>query len=203
MKKLVLLVIILLNLLIRVDATDTNNNSVNLRGYDEIQLPEGTFIPVMITTNISTQTCPEGYKLMFIVTDDLFMYETNVVPKGTEIYGYIEKINEPIIGTNASIKIKVTKMIMPDKYEIPINGYLYSTNNNLIGGELTPPTQWEKVPHYQSKFQGISWNHRAATLQLRPGRARCMGEHTTIITGDRKLVVLTAPLSMTHIMYSN
>ena len=36
------------------------------------------------------------------------------------------------------MKVKITKIIMPDGFEIPIRGYLYTSNNNLIGGELTP-----------------------------------------------------------------
>ena len=151
-----------------------SNIQLNMRGYDEITLPQGTFIPVLNTQEISTETCPEGYKVKFIATNDLFMYETNIIPRDTEFFGYIEKINEPVIGTNASMKIKITKLVMKDGFEIPIKGYIYSSNGNLIGGELTPPSEWVKMPHYQSKYQGISWNHRAATLQVRPGGNRSM-----------------------------
>ena len=86
-----------------------SNIQLNMRGYDEITLPQGTFIPVLNTQEISTETCPEGYKVKFIATNDLFMYETNIIPRDTEFYGYIEKINEPVVGTNASMKIKITK----------------------------------------------------------------------------------------------
>lgn len=174
------------------------NIQLEMRNYDEIILPVGTFIPVINLQEISTETCPEGYKVKFIATNDLFMYETNIIPKNTEFYGYIEKINEPVVGTNASMKVKITKIIMPDGFEIPIRGYLYTSNNNLIGGELTPPSEWVKMPHYQSKFQGISWNHRGATLQIRPGGKRCMGQHTKISAGEQQIIILTAPASITH-----
>lgn len=175
-----------------------DNIQLEMRNYDEIILPEGTFIPVINTQEISTETCPVGYKVKFIATNDLFMYETNIIPRNTEFYGYIEKINEPVIGTNASMKVKITKIVMKDGFEIPIRGYLYTSNGNLIGGELTPPAEWVKVPHYQSKFQGISWNHRGATLQLRPGGKRCMGQHTKISAGEQQIIILTAPASITH-----
>ncbi len=174
------------------------NIQLEMRNYDEIILPVGTFIPVINLQEISTETCPEGYKVKFIATNDLFMYETNIIPRNTEFYGYIEKINEPVVGTNASMKVKITKIIMPDGFEIPIRGYLYTSNNNLIGGELTPPSEWVKMPHYQSKFQGISWNHRGATLQIRPGGKRCMGQHTKISAGEQQIIILTAPASITH-----
>lgn len=175
-----------------------DNIQLDMRGYDEITLPQGTFIPVINTQEISTETCPEGYKVKFISTNDLFMYETNIIPRNTEFYGYIEKINEPVIGTNASMKVKITKIVMKDGFEIPIRGYLYTSNGNLIGGELTPPSEWVKMPHYQSKFQGISWNHRSATLQIRPGGKRSMGQHTKISAGEQQIIILTAPASITH-----
>ena len=171
---------------------------LEMRDYDEITLPAGTFIPVLTTQEISTETCPEGYKVKFIATNDLFMYETNILPRNTELYGYIEKINEPVVGTNASMKIKITKILMPDGFEIPTRGYVYTSNNNLIGGELTPPSEWVKMPHYQSKFQGIAWNHRGATLQIRPGGKRSMGVHTRIPAGDQQIIILTAPTAITH-----
>ena len=171
---------------------------LEMRNYDEITLPAGTFIPVLTTQEISTETCPEGYKVKFIATNDLFMYETNILPRNTELYGYIEKINEPVVGTNASMKIKITKILMPDGFEIPTRGYVYTSNNNLIGGELTPPSEWVKMPHYQSKFQGIAWNHRGATLQIRPGGKRRMGVHTRIPAGDQQIIILTAPTAITH-----
>ncbi len=171
---------------------------LELKGYDEIILPTGSFVPVLSTQEISTETCPEGYKVKFISTSDLFMYETNIIPRETEFFGYIEKINEPVIGTNAAMKIKITKMIMPDGFETPVKGYIYTSNNNLIGGELTPPADWVRMPHYQSKFQGISWNHRAATLQMRPGGKRSMGVHTKIPAGDQQIIILTAPVPITH-----
>ena len=171
---------------------------LELRSYDEITLPSGSFIPVITTQEISTETCPEGYKLKFIATSDLFMYETNIIPRNTEFFGYIEKINEPVVGTNASMKIKITKILMPDGFEIPTKGYIYTSNNILIGGELTAPAEWIKMPHYQGKFQGISWNHRAATLQIRPGGRRSMGTHTKIPAGDQQIIILTAPTAITH-----
>ena len=181
-------------------AAEVEKVQLELRNYDEITLPSGTFIPVVTTQEISTETCPEGYKVKFIATNDLYLGDTNVVPRNTEFFGYIEKINEPIVGTNASMRIKITKMVLVDGYEMPVKGYIYSSNDNTIGGELTPPAQWVRMPHYQNRFQGISWNHRAATLQMRPGGTRMMGEHTKIPVGDQRIIVLVAPVGLTHVL---
>lgn len=196
----ILLALISVNVISAQPALSAEIEKVQLemRNYDGVTLPEGTFIPVLNTQEISTETCPEGYKVKFVATNDLFMYETNIIPRDTEFYGYIEKINEPVVGTNASMRIKITKLVMTDGFEIPVKGYIYTSNNNLIGGGLTPPAEWVKMPHYQDRFQGIAWIHRGATLQMRPGGTRMMGVHTKVPVGDQQIIVLTAPTEITH-----
>lgn len=196
----ILLALIAVNVISSQPALSAEIDKVQLemRSYDGVTLPAGTFIPVLNTQEISTETCPEGYKVKFIATNDLYMYETNIIPRDTEFYGYIEKIHEPVVGTNASMRIKITKIVMKDGFEIPVKGYLYSSNDNLIGGELTPPAEWVRMPHYQDRFQGIGWIHRGATLQMRPGGTRMMGVHTSIPVGDQQIIVLTAPTEITH-----
>lgn len=198
MKKLLITLFIILGLGITINAEELDNIQLPMRDYDGIELPAGTFIPIINTQDISTEYCPEGYKVKFISSNDLFLHETNIIPKGTEFYGYIEKINEPVVGTHASMKIKITKLILADKFEIPIKAYIYTTNDNLIGGGLTEPAEYVKVPHFQQKFQGGFWINRAPTLQIRPGAKRLMGEHTRINAGEEGLIILTSPAWITH-----
>lgn len=177
---------------IAAEIPEMEDVKLETRGYDVIEVPAGTFIPVVSSQEISTQYCPEGYKVRFTCTNDLFMYETNVIPENTAFYGYVEKLNEPVIGTNASMKIKITKMILPDGFEVPIRGYIYTSNDNLIGGGISRPAEWRKMPHYQ---RNIGNN---MTLQIRPGRARQMGTHTVITSGEDALIILTDSAWITH-----
>jgi len=162
-----------------------------IRDYDGIELGAGTFIPVMNTSEVSTQNCPEGFKTMFISTNDLYLNDVNVIPQNTVFYGRVEDLHEPVVGTNGSMKIKVEKMIYPDGFEMPLRGYIYSTNNNILGGEMSEPVKYNKMPHYQTRY-------KAATLQLRPARERKMGVHTTLRAGENKLIILTDPIWITH-----
>jgi len=175
-----------------------DNVQLPMRDYDSIELPVGTFIPAVNAQDISTQYCPEGYKVKFISTNDLFLYETNIIPKGTELYGYVEDIHEPVVGTHASMKIKITKIIFADNFEIPIKAYVYTTNNNIIGGGLTAPAELVKMPHYQQRFQGRYLIGKVPTLQIRPGSKRRMGEHTRLNAGEDVIIVITAPAYITH-----
>lgn len=188
-KLLILLGILLIHNCVR--SAELEDIRLEMRDYDTVEIPAGTFIPVMNTQEISTQYCSEGYKVKFIVTTDLFMYDTIIIPKDTEIYGYIEKINDPVIGTNASMKIRLSKIVCQDGCEIPIKGYLYNANNNIFGGGISEPVKYHKVAQRQQKVH-------YTTLQVKPVYERKMGKHTTIGTGSNEIVVLTAPAQIIH-----
>lgn len=190
MKKILILLSIFL-LQTHAQCAGLENVQVEMRGYTTVEIPAGTFIPVMNAQEISTQYCSEGYKVKFIVTNDLYMHDTNIIPKDTEIYGYIEKINDPVIGTNAAMKIRASKLVYANGVEVPIRGYLYTSNNNVFGGGLSQPDKYVKMSHRQQSVHYI-------TLQIKPGQARKMGEHTTIQAGSNEIVVLEAPAQITQ-----
>ncbi len=166
-----------------------------IKGYAEFDIPAGSFIPVINLQEFSTAYNDETDILHFVSTNDIYLYEHKIIPGGTKFSGSIEKKNEPIIGTHASMKIFINSMELPDGFKIPIKGYLYTANNNLFGGGLTEPESYIKVPHYQRgitrKFMGV--------IQFRPGPTRKMGEHITIASGADLLIVLVAPIHMTHL----
>lgn len=165
-----------------------------LRGYDEYHIPAGYNIPIMSLQEFSTAYTEEGETLKFVTTSDIYLYDKTVIPKGSKLFGYIEKKNEPIRGTNAAMKVFINKMFLPDGFEIPIKAYIYTANDNTIGGELTPPLTYNKIPHYQrwSMFRAMG------VLQYVPGDQRKMGEHVTISSGANLTMVLVAPIYMTH-----
>ena len=172
-------------------SADIQNVQLDMRGYDSIEIPSGTFIPVMNTQEISTQYCPEGYKVEFLVTTDMYMYDDIIIPKDTEIYGYVENIHAPVVGTNASMKIRVAKMVLPDHTEVPIKGYLYNSNNNVFGGGISEPVKYHKIAQRQLKVH-------YTTLQVKPVYERKMRTHTVIQTGANLIVVLTSPAEIIH-----
>lgn len=161
-----------------------------LRDYNELKIAQGTYIPVISTQQISTQFVDVGSKVCFLATTDLYIYDKNVVPSNTEFWGYIEKLNEPVVGTNASMVIKVTKMKLSDGVVMPLSGYIYTVNDNLIGGELTEPAIYDKIPSYRQGEHNV--------LGYVPGATRKMGDHKVIAAGADLMIVLTSPLVITH-----
>lgn len=193
MKKIILIsvfIILAMGLCTNAIAVDDEKNIV-LRGYDGVELPTGTFIQVINLREFSTKYCDETTKVSFAATNDTFMQDMKLIPKGTIFYGFIEKMNEPVVGTNASMVVKITKMQLPDGFEIPMKGYIYTNNKNLIGGGITEPLVWHKQPHFQ---QGLGMG----TIRYVPGTERKMGEHLTIAAGADLMIVLTSPAWITH-----
>ena len=165
-----------------------------LRDYDEFKIPAGYFIPILNLQEFSTAYTEEGETLKFITTSDVFMFDKKVIAQGSKLTGYIEKKNEPIRGTNAAMKVFINKLYLTDGYEVPVKAYIYSSNNNKIGGELTEPETYVKMPHYQRS----TMSRAMGVLQYVPGSKRRMGEHVTISSGANLTMVLVAPINMTH-----
>ena len=167
---------------------------VQLRDYDEFDIPAGTHLPVISLQEFSTAYCEEGDEVSFQTTSDIYLYNKNVIPEGTKLTGYIDKKNEPIKGTNAAMRVFVNKMYLTDGTEIPIKSYVYTSNNNIIGGQLTLPAKYIRMPHYQRwlMFRAMG------SLMCVPGEERRMGEHVTVTAGADLIIVLTEPIHMTH-----
>ena len=165
-----------------------------LKDYYDYQVPTGTFVPIMSLQEFSTAYNEEGDALNFVTTNDIYVFDKKIIPQGCKLTGYVEKKNEPIRGTNAAIKVFINKMYLPDNYEIPIKAYIYSANDNKIGGELTPPETYNLVPHYQRWTMFRAYG----VLQYVPGDQRSMGKHVTISSGANLIMVLIAPINLTH-----
>lgn len=165
-----------------------------LRDYHEYTIPKGYHIPIMSLQEFSTAYTEESEPLQFVTTNDIYLFDKNVIPQGCKLTGYIEKKNEPIRGTNAAMKVFINKLYLPDGFEIPIKAYIYTSNNNKIGGELTQPETYNQIPHYQrwTMFRAMG------VVQYVPGDQRRMGEHITISSGANFTIVLVAPINMTH-----
>ena len=189
MKKYLIALIIMLLTLNIVTAAE-----VTLRDYTEFDIPAGYHIPVISLQEFSTAYCEEGDEVSFKTTSDIYLYDKNVIPEGTKLVGYIDKKNEPIIGTHAAMKVFINKMYLPDGYTVPIKAYIYTANDNLIGGGITAPANYIKIPHYQRWVMFRTFS----TTQYVPGKQRKMGEHVTISSGADLIVVLVAPIHLTH-----
>jgi hypothetical protein len=192
MKKLLVLIFSIFLVTCTVNADDTLT-----RDYDGVEVPAGSFIPVLALQDFSTAYSDSTNELKFVCYNDVYEFETVIIPKGTVFYGYIEKKNEPVIGTHASMMVRITKLVFQDGFTIPVVGYIHTPNGNIIGGEMTMPAVWDKQPHYHKRIA----RHFVGVQQYVPGSHRKMGEHVTVASGANLLIVLMQPLYITHTLY--
>ena len=174
--KIFLFIFILFAGINMLHAEETNAENTN------IKVRAGTFIKVMNMNEISTLISDIGDEVVFLNINDMYVYETNVIPKNTKVFGEVEDVLEPVQGRNGAIKILITKMITPDKKVYKVKGHLYSDNDNYFGGEETLPVYYRKVPHFQQRIRPI--------LKAVPLSVLEQGKHTVIKPGEELFVII-------------
>lgn len=156
-----------------------------LKPYSFLTIPKGSFFKGVNQRQINTATADEGDEVTFIASTDTWCAEAKIIPKDSIYKGYIEELNEPVQGTNAAMKIKINKVIFPDNTELDINANVTYKGSTTIGGELTPPLEYSRIPHYiyyPRVYKGV--------LQYVPGNKRFFGSHLVINPGAEMIIML-------------
>lgn len=188
MKKILVILLILFTGINTVTASDFIIEDIELRPQKTFFLPKGTFIKLQNIKEITSLTLDEGDEITMLNASDIYVAETKIIPEKTIFYGYVEKIHEPVQGTNAGIIIKMEKMITPEGHEYQINGYLSGNGSNkIIGGDIAPPLYYAKMPHY-TKWKLTRWKVGAG--QYCETNTRQFGTHTVIKAGAELFLIL-------------
>lgn len=161
----------------------------HLRNYKPINLAKGSFLKAISQRDISTSTAKVGDIEYFINPADVFVGESNVIPKNSVYLGEVEQVIEAVEGINAAMKIKIYKVITPDRNEFALDANIYKNGSTTIGGDLAQVAYYTKMPHYPG-----DWKRGA--LQLVPTTIREMGHPTVIRTGDEVTFIINNDLSL-------
>lgn len=153
-----------------------------------LKIREGTFIKVIVPIEFSTLTSDIGDEVWFLNGQDMYIYETNVIPENSKFYGEIEDLLEPVQGRDGAIKIQINKLITPDKKVYKIKGHIYNENDNYIGGKETSSVYYRKVPHYSQKLKPF--------LQVAPLNVLEMGRHTVVKPGAELFLIIEEDLEV-------
>lgn len=154
----------------------------------DITIRKGTFIKIMVPVEFSTLISDIGDELWFLNTSDMYVYETNVLPQNSRIYGEVEDVLEPVQGRDGAIKISIYKIITPDKKVYRVKGHIYSENDNYLGGRITESIYYKKVPHYRIGLKPM--------LQAAPLNVLEQGKHTVIKPGAELFLILEEDLKI-------
>lgn len=164
-------------------------SEVNLRNYKPIRLAKGSFLKAINQRDISTATSKVGDVEYFINPCDVFVGESNIFPKNSVYLGEVEEIVEAVEGINAAMKIKIYKVITPDKKELSLDAYIYKNGSAKIGGDLTPVAYYTKMPHY-------SGNWKKGVIQMAPTSIREMGHPTVIRAGEEVTFIINSDMDI-------
>ncbi len=158
-------------------SADTEENKI-------LTIPKGTFLKAVNQRELFSANLDEGDIATFINPYAVYLGDYEIIPKNAVFFGYIEKINEPVEGINAIIKVKITKFFDPyTQRETPISAYIYNKGNPFFGGEITEPKYYKKTPHYVQGYKG-------GYLQYTPTDYRFFGEHIKMKPGLEVLLIL-------------
>lgn len=160
-----------------------------LRNYKPISIAKGSFLKAISQRDISTSTVKAGDVEYFINPADVFIGTSNVIPKNSVYLGEVEEVLEAVEGINAAMKIKIYKVITPERNEFTLDANVYWKGSTTIGGDLAAVSYYTRMPHYPG-----DWKRGA--LQLVPTSIREMGHPTVIRAGDEVTFIINNDLSL-------
>ncbi|MBS4760894.1 MAG: hypothetical protein KHX03_09385 [Clostridium sp.] len=155
----------------------------NLRNYKSIQLAKGSFLKAISQREISTSNVKAGDVEYFINPADVFVGTSNVIPKDSVYLGVVEEVMEAVEGINASMKIKIYKVITPDRNEFSIDANVFWKGSTTIGGDLSEVAYYVRMPHYPGDW-------KKGALQLVPTSIREHGKPTVIRAGEEVTFII-------------
>lgn len=190
MRRFFLLTIVLFICVLCVNSLALKAESdTNLRNYKPINIAKGSFLKAINQRDISTSTVKAGDVQYFINPADVYIGTSNVIPKNSVYLGEVEEVLEAVEGINASMKIRVYKVITPSRDEYALDAYVYWQGSTKIGGDLTPVAYYTKMPHYPGDW-------KKGALQLVPTTIREKGKPTVLRAGDEITFIINSDLSL-------
>lgn len=159
------------------------------RGYKSASLVKGTFFKAISQRQISTATAHVGDLEYFISPIDVFMGETNIIPKNSVYIARIESVTEAVEGINAAMKIRAFRVITPQEKQYNIDAYLYWKNTTTVGGDIAEVQYYDRIPHYPG-----TW--KRGVLQFVPTSVRYFGQPTAIKAGEEVTFVMNSDVKL-------
>ena len=165
------------------------NSETYLRNYKTIKLAKGSFLKAISLHDISSATTKVTDIHYFLNPADVFIGESNVIPQNSVFLGEVDEIIEAVEGINASMKIKIYKVITPDKDEYTLDANIIRNGSIRIGGDLTDVAYYAKMPHYAGTWEN-------GVLQYVPTSIREMGRPAFIRAGDEVTIIINSDQSL-------
>ncbi len=158
-------------------------SETQLRGYQAISLAKGSFLKAVSVREICTATSKAGDYVYFLNPADVYIGETNIIPKNSIYIGLIEDVTEAVEGVNASMKIRILQLRTPSGTDYNLDAYVYWRGKTMVGGDLAEAEYYTRMPHYTS---GMPKGY----LQYVPTSIRKFGTQRTIFAGEEVTFIM-------------
>jgi hypothetical protein len=98
------------------------------------ELPEGTNIPVRLTTSVDSETASVGTNVEGTVTSNVSAAGHVVVPSGSRVKGEVSEVKSAKrFGGQAMIAVTFTEVETPDGDDIPVTGRIEDFGKKQVG----------------------------------------------------------------------
>ena len=120
-----------------------------------IEIPNGTIVRVYPRKPISTENYQIGDFVYFVNPTDMWQGTKILIPESTVFAGTIATLHMPVQGVNASMSMKIDKMILPTGEKYDISATITHNGKEILGGEQTNPASYNRSIHYIAPFRGV------------------------------------------------
>ena len=171
---------------VMLDETPANSEFFNI-----YTLPAGTPFHVLLQTPIHTGSSQLYDPIEASVAQDLYLGEALMISQNSRVRGRIVRLEQPIQGQNAILKVDFTDLILPNGETLPIKAYIKTDRpDHSWGGQLTPGTKPRRVTH---RVWGIGDYNKTVM-----GGPRAMGVHLEALPGERYTIILEEPVKIVN-----
>lgn len=164
-------------------------SETTLRNYRPVKIAKDSFLKAISQRDISTSTVKVGDIEYFINPANVYIGTSSVIPQNSIYLGEVEEVREAIEGINAAMKIRIYKIITPEKKEYALDANVYWKGTKTIGGDITPVAYYTRMPHYPGTWK---WG----ALQYAPTTIREMGKPTVIRAGEEVTFIMNSDVEL-------
>ena len=147
------------------------------------EILNGTIVRVYPRKPISTENYQIGDFVYFVNPTNMWQGNKILIPEGTVFTGNIATLHMPTQGVNASMSMKINKMILPTKEQYDIDATITYKGKEILGGEQTNPASYNTSIHYIAPFRGVK--------QWVPSGEWEFGSHITLTQKNELYITFT------------
>ncbi|MBR2386326.1 hypothetical protein IKA92_03420 [bacterium] len=156
---------------------------IGINTAQSAEILNGTIVRVYPRKPISTENYQIGDFVYFVNPIDMWQGNEILIPESTVFTGHIATLHMPVQGVNASMSMKINKMILPNGKQYDIDATITHKGKEILGGEQTNPASYNTSIHYIAPFRGVK--------QWVPSGEWEFGSHITLTQKNELYITFT------------